>query len=88
MGQFGNQPDFGTEAAAVTPSDTVNVTTKLNSSILYVGTTGDVKVLIAGETNSLNAVTFKNVSSGTFLPIVVDYVLSTGTTATDIIRVK
>ena len=88
MGQYGNQPDFGTEAASVAPSDTINLTTKLNSSILYIGTTGDVKVLMCGETNSANAIIFKNIPSGTFLPIVVDYVLATGTTATDIIRVK
>ena len=45
MGQFLNQPDFGTEAFDITPSDTINSTTKLSNCILYVGGTGDVKVL-------------------------------------------
>ena len=37
MGQYGNQPDFGTQAAAVTPSDTISYATNLNQACLYVG---------------------------------------------------
>jgi hypothetical protein len=82
MGQFGNQPDFGTEAFSVTPSDT------LNSCILYIGGTGNVKVLMAGKSELADAITFTKIPDGTFLPIVVDYVLATDTTATAIIGVK
>ena len=48
---------------------------------LFVGTGGDIKVdLVDGGT-----VTLKNIFDGTFLPIVVDKVYNTGTTASDII---
>jgi hypothetical protein len=95
MGQFGNQPDFGTEAATVTPSDTIGQATNIKRSCLYVGTGGDVKVILSGVTGAggtlptaSEAVLFKNVPDGSFLPVIVDYVLLTDTTATDIIAIK
>jgi hypothetical protein len=95
MGQFGNQPDFGTEAKAVTASNTINSTTNVKSSCLYVGTGGDVNVILSGVTKadgtpptSAEAISFKNIPDGSFLPVIVDYILSTGTTATDIIAIK
>jgi len=96
MGQYANQPDFGTFASDVTTSDTISSATKLNSSALFIGTGGDVKVILAGVVGSSGsglptvseAVTFKNLSNGCFLPVIVDYVLATGTTAADIIAVK
>jgi hypothetical protein len=88
MGQFLNQPDFGTEAATVAASDTIDSTTKLNSSVLYVGTGGSVKVLMAGKREVGDAIIFANVPDGSFLPVTVDYVLATGTTASDIISLK
>jgi len=96
MGQYANQPDFGTFASDVTTSDTISLATKLNSSALFIGTGGDVKVILAGVVGSSGsglptaseAVTFKNLSNGCFLPVIVDYVLATGTTAADIIAVK
>jgi len=36
MGQYGNQPDFGTEAAVVTPSDTIGYATNIDESCLTV----------------------------------------------------
>lgn len=50
---------------------------------VWVGTTGDVAVRMYGSQTN---VTFKNVPSGTMLPIQVDQVLSTGTGALDIVR--
>ena len=179
MGQYANQPDFGTFASDVTASDTISSATSLNSSALFIGSGGDVTVILAGVvgpftvsgfnavnnggtqyTNSTNlsttttgsgtgltvditaaisgnqeiltiavntpgtgyengdfievieggqggvnqakyrvqvsaglptaseAVTFKNLSNGCFLPVIVDYVLATGTTAADIIAIK
>jgi hypothetical protein len=38
MGTFTNQPEFATAVAAITPSDTIDGTTKLNGAALYVGT--------------------------------------------------
>ena len=95
MGQFGNQPDFGTAAAAVTTSDTISFATSVRRSCLYVGTGGDVKVILSGVTQAdgspptaAEAVLFKNIPDGSFLPVIVDYVLLTGTTAADIIAIK
>ena len=95
MGQFGNQPDFGTAAAAVTTSDTISFATNVRRSCLYVGTGGDVKVILSGVTQAdgtpptaAEAVLFKNIPDGSFLPVIVDYVLLTGTTAADIIAIK
>ncbi len=67
---------------------TINSTTNLNSSVLYVGTGGTVKVLLTGKTTVGEALIFANVPDGSFLPVTVDYVLATGTTASDIISLK
>lgn len=48
---------------------------------LFVGTGGDVKV----TTSQGNAVTFKNVASGTILPVSVKKVWATGTTASNFV---
>ena len=95
MGQFGNQPDFGTSAEAVTASDTISFATNIRRSCLYIGTGGDVKVILSGVTQAdgtpptaAEAILFKNIPDGSFLPVIVDHVLLTGTTATDIIAIK
>jgi hypothetical protein len=51
---------------------------------LYIGVSGDLVVLMGGDSDGVS-VTFKNVASGTLMPIVVRRVLATGTTATNII---
>lgn len=66
-------------AAAVTKHDTNDLT--YASRALYIGVTGDVVVNMAGTGS---AITFKAVPVGV-LPIRVTRVLSTGTTATDIV---
>ena len=96
MGQFGNQPDFGTEATAVDISDAISYATNVQASCLYIGTGGNVKVILSGVTGAggsglptaAEAILFKNVPDGSFLPVMVDYVLLTDTTATDIIAIK
>lgn len=66
-------------AAAVTPNDSTDLATYPAS--LFIGGTGDVKVdMLNGGT-----VTFVNIPDGTFLPILVKRVYSTGTDATNII---
>jgi len=65
-------------AAAVTPNDSADLTTATRA--LWVGVEGDVTVdLIGGQA----AVTFKNVQG--LLPVRVTRVDATGTTATDIV---
>tara|TARA_R100000773_G_C4203633_1_gene105207 strand:- start:660 stop:905 length:246 start_codon:yes stop_codon:yes gene_type:complete len=72
---------FATEAVDVTPH---NSNALSSPSALYVGVGGDVVVTMA---NSATDVTFKNVPSGTFLPIAVTHVKSTNTTATNILAI-
>lgn len=72
-------------AAAVTPSDTVNIPAVTggtnNGCVLYVGGDGDLKVTTIGGDD----VTFVGLSAGTFIPVHVLRVWSTGTTATNIV---
>src|SRR5947207_5408242 len=68
-------------AVAVTPSDTVNLTSAPSAG-LYIGVTGDVKVDMAG---SGTAIVFKAVPVG-ILAVKVNRVYSTGTTATNILE--
>ncbi len=95
MGQYANQPDFGTEAVDVQTSDTLRSDFSFNGSVLYVGTGGDIRVVLTGKVGPQGApptisqsIIFRNVQSGSFLPVVVDYVMTTSTTASDIIAIK
>jgi|TARA_R100000951_G_scaffold49409_1_gene41745 hypothetical protein len=88
MGSYANQPEFATIASAVTPTDTFSAATKVDGAALYIGTGGNVAVVMKNiEGTTGNAIVFKNVPDGTFLPAIVDYVIATGTTATDIVAV-
>lgn len=98
MGQYANQPDFGTEASAVTPSDTISPSNNLGGAVIYIGDVSggtDLKIILTGvrapgggQPTAAEAITFKGLQAGTFMPIIVDYVLATGTTATELIAVK
>jgi hypothetical protein len=66
-------------AVEVAPNDGVDLTN--TSRALYVGGGGDVKVDMYGT----GTVTFVGVSAGSLLPVRVDRVYSTGTTATSIV---
>jgi hypothetical protein len=80
----------GRSAAAVTPSNTVNIPSAStqdgsgnNGCVLYVGGAGSVKILtVAG-----NEVTLVGIAAGTFIPIQVLRVFATGTTATSIVAI-
>lgn len=65
-------------AAAVHGTDFANV-----SRALYVGTTGDVKVTLAGGGD----VTFPTVPAGAWLPVRATKVVISGTTASNIVAV-
>lgn len=80
----------GRSAAAVTPSDTANIPSVStedgsgnNGCVLYVGGGGNLKVL----TVSGDEVTFVNIQDGSFVPIQVLRVFSTGTTSTNIVAI-
>ena len=75
-------------AAAVTPSDTVNIpyvggdgTTPNWPCVLYIGTGGNLRVMTEGGDD----VTFSNVAAGAFLPVNVVRVYATNTTASNIL---
>lgn len=65
------------KGAAVTPSDSIALTT--TSRALYVGGGGDLTVRLAGDSTDT---VLKAVPTGSFLPLKVTYVKATGTTAT------
>ncbi len=65
-------------AAAVTPSDTVDLTNA--TTALYIGTAGTLTVIMVGG----EQVSFGNVVAG-YLPIRVSRVLAAGTGATNIV---
>jgi len=65
----------------VTPSDTET----FDRSQIFVGTGGDIAVRFI---NNPTSVVFKNVPDGTFMPITVIAILSTGTTALNIVLIR
>ena len=72
-------------SAAVTPSDSTDIPAITggtnNGCVLYIGGYGDLKVdTVGGDT-----VTFVGVLGGTFFPVQVLKVFSTGTSAGDIV---
>ena len=69
--------------AAVTPHNSTDFVGGA-AAALYVGVGGDVVAVGVDNNNGVVAETFKNVMSGTILPIRCRRVNATGTTATDI----
>lgn len=72
----------GVNAVAVTPDDDVDI----NARALWVGSTGDLEVVMAGERDPDNTVVFSNVPGGTWMPISVRRVME-ATTAEDIVAI-
>jgi hypothetical protein len=95
MGQYGNQPDFGTRGANLEPSGDAdpgqeNPGVSWDSAALYIGTGGDLYVDLVGGNSGAYYTFFKAVPSGTFLPIIVYKVWATidgeqGTTCLNIV---
>lgn len=71
------------EAFAITPHDT-NELTAITRGI-YVGVAGTVVAILADDSS---AVTFVGCQAGSVLPICAKIVLSTGTTATNLIGLR
>lgn len=67
--------------AAVTPNDSTDLTTSARA--LYIGGAGDVVVQFTGDPST--SVTLTGLSAGVIYPLCVSRVLSTGTTATNIV---
>lgn len=81
--RLGAEPADG--AFAVTPSD---VTVLVGARALYVGGAGNLTVEMLNPESAAATVTFSGVPAGTLLPISVERVLSTGTTATLIVALR
>jgi len=73
----------GVTGAALTPSDAVDIVgaTANSPAALFVGVGGDVSVITLGG----STLVYKNIASGTFMPIQVTRLLATNTTATNIL---
>lgn len=86
-GSFEETTYIGNKLAAITASDS----TILSPCFVYVGVGGDVAVVAEGDATGpagVNAITLKNVPSGTLLPIRVTQVMSTNTTALSLVSVR
>ena len=76
MGQYGNQPDFGTRAQNITPIGYNPASGEnLNSAALYIGTGGTLVCDVVGGNTGGGAYTiFYNIPDGTFFPVIVNHV--------------
>lgn len=68
------------KAAAVTPSDVIVLDPYTKA--LYIGGSGNISVVLADDSV---AVTFAGLSAGQILPVCVNKVMQTGTTASNIV---
>ena len=67
MGQYAGQPDFGTIAAVLTPTDTISSATNLNSACIYVGgpaPIADITCILSGVTGIQGTVTANTIING------------------------
>jgi len=95
MGQYGNQPDFGTIAGyAPIAGDSFTETGRqpFKPAALYIGTGGTLICSVVGGNPGADVKTiFKNIPSGTFFPVIVNAIWATdsdlpeSTTCADII---
>jgi hypothetical protein len=89
MGQYGNQPDFGTRAQNATPTsapDSPEYAANLNSAALYIGTGGTLVCRVVGgnaghifapenvQYEQSGYTVFTNIPNGTFFPVIVSAV--------------
>jgi hypothetical protein len=87
MGQYGNQPDFGTRAGRAQidggPSDP-STAVNLGSAALYIGAGGTLVCRVVGgndhyfdeEDPQSGYTIFYNIPAGTFFPVIVDCIWS------------
>ena len=84
MGQFGNQPDFGTAIETVSAFPA----TPTSPSAIYIGTAVDPATITVVCVDGTSA-TFTAITSGVFLPIMVKEITSAvGILASDILFVR
>jgi hypothetical protein len=79
MGQYGNQPDFGTRAANINPTGDITDQElypgqNLNGAALYIGTGGTLVCSVVGGNGDYDYTVFNNIPNGTFFPVIVNNV--------------
>lgn len=82
--QYRDMSEPASNGFAITPDDNNNLQNVVRG--IFVGTTGDVSVVMLGESDAPpQALVFKNVQGGTILPVRCYAVTAVGTTASDLI---
>jgi len=82
MGQYGTQPEYAVKAVSLNIAAGAS---NLNSAALYIGTSGDLEVQPVGN-NAGDTIVFRNIPSGSFLPVIVSAIISGGnSTAQDVV---
>lgn len=76
MGQYGNQPDFGTIAygsvRATGDGYTGEGGAPFKPAAIYIGTGGTlVCTVVGGDNNGSNSTVFTNIPNGTFFPVII-----------------
>lgn len=87
MGKSGVLPGGdapGLNAVAVTPDDDADL--QPSARALWIGSTGNLEVVMAGEVDSSTTVVFNNIPAGVWMPIQVRRVME-ATTASNIVAV-
>tara|TARA_R110000772_G_scaffold195555_2_gene306255 strand:+ start:1867 stop:2121 length:255 start_codon:yes stop_codon:yes gene_type:complete len=74
-----------TEATSVDGGGTVSADVTLVEALLYIGVAGNVKVDVAG---SGTGIVFVEVAAGSILPVKVNKIYTSGTTAEDIVALS
>jgi hypothetical protein len=84
MGQYGNQPDFGTIVEGITIGAPFPPSAIFVGELLEDTLTCTLRVLPVGNSEDI---TFTGISAGTFLPIIITKVISLGGVAEEAILV-
>jgi hypothetical protein len=76
MGQYGNQPDFGTKAdgsvRTIGDGYTGEGGDPFKPAAIYIGTGGTlVCTIVGGDNNGSNTTIFRNIPDGTFFPVII-----------------
>ncbi len=76
---------FNNGSIAYVPNDFATLNTAIHhvAVAIFIGTGGNLTIV--GSLDTPTPVTFKNIPSGTLLPVVATKILATGTTASDIV---
>ena len=73
------------KAAAITPSDTVDSTTRLAMDGIYIGGNGNLVCRLRGDSGNT---TFTGLKQGSVYDLNIEYVLDTSTTCTNMIALR